>query len=257
MCEHSAIGANCWLLQARRLASSTHRFRRRAGVVLGHTRELVQYMPCQKCENEIIKITLATIAGRSREGRSSVKLCRQSEDCQPSSGWGEAKEKRGWGSRKRNARDTDRQGKEDVHAHVDTEGAAHATEGAALAPPSTWSWSTAFCCGTLGPGSAFGWLASSRSGPTWLWNSRGRAKPASTREAATPETASTKRAEIASRGQGDIDISRLAPHRKWLLFTEAAHLATSSKHLGAGPDTVQAFALECVLSACASLLSKL
>jgi cytochrome c-type biogenesis protein CcmH/NrfF len=58
----AAIGSNCWLLQARRLASSTHRFRRRAGVVLGHTRELVQYMPCPKCENEIIKITLATIA---------------------------------------------------------------------------------------------------------------------------------------------------------------------------------------------------
>jgi hypothetical protein len=51
----AAIGANCLLLQARRLANSTHRFRRRAG---GHTRELVQYMPCPKCEKEIIKITL-------------------------------------------------------------------------------------------------------------------------------------------------------------------------------------------------------
>jgi hypothetical protein len=25
-------------------------------------------------------------------------------------------------------------------------------------------------------------------------------------------------------------MSRLAPHRRWLLFTDAAHLATSSKH---------------------------
>ncbi len=39
----AAIGANCWLLQAKRHASSRRRFRRRAGVVLGHTRELVQY----------------------------------------------------------------------------------------------------------------------------------------------------------------------------------------------------------------------
>lgn len=91
----------------------------------------------------------------------------------------------------------------------------------------------------LGPRSASGWLASTRGegiGPAspskCHLNGRTSAKPASTREAETPETASTRRAsreiEIAGRGEEDIDISRLAPHRTWLLFTDAAHLAAAA-----------------------------
>ena len=60
--------------------------------------------------------------------RGSVE-CRQSGDCKPSSG---------------SEKYIDRQGKEDVHAHVDTEGAAHATQALLWRRPSTWSWSTAF-----------------------------------------------------------------------------------------------------------------
>jgi hypothetical protein len=111
----------------------------------------------------------------------------------------------------------------------------------ALAPPDNVvdSFFVEQLTATLGPRSASGWLASTRGGDSGpaspsksQLNGRSSAKPASTREADTPETASTRRAsreiEIASRGEEDIDISSLAPHRTWLLFTDAAHLAAAA-----------------------------
>ena len=132
------------------------------------------------------------------------------------------------------ALDTDWQQNEGVHEY--SEGDAPA-----LAPPDNVvdSFFVEQLTATLGPRSASGWLASTRGGDSGpaspsksQLNGRSSAKPASTREAGTPETASTRRAsreiEIASRGEEDIDISSLAPHRTWLLFTDAAHLAAAA-----------------------------
>ena len=99
-------------------------------------------------------------------------------------------------------------------------------------------------------GLASGWLAATRQGgsgsasplssasplrPPPPWMSSGDA-PSS-----IPETASTRRAESASTGRADdMDISRLEPHhRTWLLFTDAAHLASFS-HKNVRPCAAQA-----------------
>ncbi len=83
-------------------------------------------------------------------------------------------------------------------------------------------------------GLASGWLAETRKGGSGSASPFTQLRPSppwmssSDAPASIPETASIRHADSASTGRPD-DISMLEPHhRTWLLFTDAAHLASFS-----------------------------